>query len=301
MKPKTINQARVMAKVLGMHKNLYQNLLFQEHFFTPHQFELFTRLNGEFENGYPLDYIIGEVVFLENNFIVKPGVLIPRPETEIWVGEFIKKNFYKNNKINGKYCKTILIDIGAGTGVIGLSLARIFKKVYLTDIFPIPLAILQENKNLFIKNNPALKSSEIQIIKSDLLSSLEIKNIISNCPVLTLKKGLVGTLVRINFPCPDKIEGIITKSKKIYTKKPVGDYIIVSNLPYVPKMKADKILENKISFEPGEAIFSGPGGRDHITNLIRQINKLDIWPREIHLELDNSHIICFGEIISSFK
>jgi release factor glutamine methyltransferase len=69
-------------------------------------------------SGEPIAYITGEKGFFGETFSVGPGVLIPRPETELLVEqalEFIKKREIKNPKI---------LDLGAGTGCIGFSILK---------------------------------------------------------------------------------------------------------------------------------------------------------------------------------
>ncbi len=63
--------------------------------------------------GVPLEYISGETFFYKFNFYVDRGVLIPRNETEILV-ELAVSRIKKNNFVN-------IIDIGTGSGAIGLS------------------------------------------------------------------------------------------------------------------------------------------------------------------------------------
>jgi len=75
----------------------------------------------------PLQYILGHTYFYGYRFTVGPSVLIPRPETELlvdWSVKFIKTQ---------PDCKHIL-DIGTGSGCIGISIA---KQLPLTTVFGI--------------------------------------------------------------------------------------------------------------------------------------------------------------------
>jgi len=78
--------------------------------------------------GEPIAYIIGEKGFYGENFSVGPGVLIPRPETELIVEqalEYIKKRGLENPTI---------LDLGAGTGCIGFSILKNCEKAKLTSV-----------------------------------------------------------------------------------------------------------------------------------------------------------------------
>ncbi len=66
------------------------------------------------KSGQPCAYILKEKHFFKNNFKVGPGVLIPRPETEILV-ESALELYRPAMKV---------ADLGAGSGCIGLSLAK---------------------------------------------------------------------------------------------------------------------------------------------------------------------------------
>lgn len=78
-------------------------------------------------NGYPLQYIIGEVEFYGRRFFVEEGVLIPRWETEGLVDIAIE--YIKNYDL--KYA----LDIGVGSGVILVTLAlETGIKVFGTDV-----------------------------------------------------------------------------------------------------------------------------------------------------------------------
>jgi len=79
----------------------------------------------------PLAYIIGYREFFGRDFYVAPGVLIPRPETELLVEEalgFIAQRFPQRDPI--------IAEIGTGSGVIAISLALEMPRarIYATDI-----------------------------------------------------------------------------------------------------------------------------------------------------------------------
>lgn len=95
--------------------------------------------------GEPLAYITGEKFFYKNNFYVDQRVLIPRPETELIVEKAVS--------IKGQDQK--IIDIGAGSGCIGLSIAleKISAQVWLVDTSKLALEVsLQNKKNLKVEN-----------------------------------------------------------------------------------------------------------------------------------------------------
>ena len=50
---------------------------------------------------FPLQYLLESVPFLDLEILVKPPVLIPRPETEEWVGDLIDS--LKRYKITNSY------------------------------------------------------------------------------------------------------------------------------------------------------------------------------------------------------
>ena len=87
----------------------------------------FYRLVLKRQQGVPLAYIVGEKEFWSLPFRVAPGVLIPRPETELLVEKVIELSA-RNNEL--------IIDIGTGAGNIAVSLAKELPNVQIlaTDI-----------------------------------------------------------------------------------------------------------------------------------------------------------------------
>jgi release factor glutamine methyltransferase len=78
----------------------------------------------------PLQYLLGECEFMSLPFKMRRGVFIPRPETEILVETVVAKT-----KADGVRTGRIL-DIGTGSGVIAISLAKCLMPdlVVATDI-----------------------------------------------------------------------------------------------------------------------------------------------------------------------
>jgi release factor glutamine methyltransferase len=87
----------------------------------------------------PLQYVLGETVFLERIFKVNEAVLIPRPETEEMVWRILKE-------IGPSYEGKIL-DVGTGSGCIAISLALgcLNASVYAVDLSSTALEIARSN------------------------------------------------------------------------------------------------------------------------------------------------------------
>ncbi len=119
--------------------------------------------------GTPLQYIIGEWDFYNCNFRVGEGVLIPRPETEMLVDdtlEYLRARYqdasddatsmiYKviyGQRVRGEYVldetsKAMILDLCAGSGCIGISIAKNFPscKVMAVEKSPEAFEYLKQN------------------------------------------------------------------------------------------------------------------------------------------------------------
>lgn len=302
---KSINEARILAHILKITD--YQSLLINSNIDYPLRIQAkFQTLVDKFNSGYPMDYILGKTYFLENEYCINEGVLIPRPETEYWVQNLKYKILQNPNFYRDKF----LLDVGCGSGTIGLSLSKYFKKVILIDLYKTPLKTAQTN---IIK----LNINNAKILKSNLL--YEVSNFYQTS-ILPSKKNIEqirDTQLNINFAkfnndniIPSKQidfqEYIKTiKQKSNYKKKPFENnlrslvnelihsgYVLVSNPPYVTNMDRVNIKNNKIEFEPKTSIFSNHNGLSHFRRLMSQINDF-ILPCQIHIELDIRHIDLF--------
>lgn len=123
------------------------------------------------KESYPLQYLIGKWAFYDFEVFVEPGVLIPRPETELLVEEAI------NSIEDGSR----VLEIGSGTGIISIALAR-HKNAKVTAI-----DINKEAIEL-AKKNAAYNDVEIDFRLGDLFEPIlkdeSFDLIISNPPYI---------------------------------------------------------------------------------------------------------------------
>jgi len=105
--------------------------------------------------GTPLQHLIGEVQFFGLRFRVSCDALIPRPETEELL-DHILRLVPRNRRI-------ACLDVGTGTGVIAICLARYFPRATVTAID------ISEQALGLARENAALNDVEdrIEFIKSD--------------------------------------------------------------------------------------------------------------------------------------
>lgn len=135
-------------------------------------------------SGEPLEYVLGTQEFMSLEFDVNPSVLIPRADTETLVEIIIDEC-----KKSGKALK--LLDIGAGSGCIGISIAYYTDNTHITEA-DISTDALSTAKGNAEKNNV---SSRIDFINCDILSEIpdgKFDIIVSNPPYI--ETDIIDTL-----------------------------------------------------------------------------------------------------------
>ena len=153
--------------------------------------------------GIPLPYLLGEWSFYGRTFKVNPHVLIPRADTEILIEKAL-------SKINAHDLYEIL-DLGCGTGIIGITIAleRPLSNVTLIDQSDHAIQNTKENQTLHQVTN-------VMIQKSDWFGALDQTRfdvILSNPPYLEnndphLSQGLEDEPLDALVSGPTGIEAI---------------------------------------------------------------------------------------------
>ena len=78
------------------------------------------------EAGEPLAYLLGSAFFKGLEFAVSPAVLIPRPDTEVLVDEALKRA--------QALTAPRIVDLGSGSGIIAILLARLCPSAAVTAV-----------------------------------------------------------------------------------------------------------------------------------------------------------------------
>ena len=111
--------------------------------------------------GTPFQYVVGSVLFYEWEFLVGPGVLIPRPETELLVDAALKE-------LQTAPAGSRVLDLCTGSGAIILSLALKHPELSCigVDLSPEALSWGQKNKE-------ALHATNCTLLQGDLFQPLK--------------------------------------------------------------------------------------------------------------------------------
>ncbi len=136
--------------------------------------------------GEPLQHVTGEQGFRRSMLVVRPGVFVPRPETEILV-ELVLAELARLES-------PVVVDVGTGSGAIALAVKdeRADARVLATDLSPAAVALARENAlNLGL---------QIEVFQGDLLDPVPatlrgaVHAIVSNPPYVGV--GEMETLPR---------------------------------------------------------------------------------------------------------
>ena len=128
--------------------------------------------------GEPLQHLLGTVEFCGQTFVCDKRALVPRPETEQLV-ELL------GSEVSGQKSAVRIVDVGTGSGVIALSLAKKFPETEIlgVDISDDALALARENATRLGLNE------RVGFEKGDLLENLteRFDLIVANLPYVSIQ------------------------------------------------------------------------------------------------------------------
>jgi release factor glutamine methyltransferase len=137
-------------------------------------FDTFWGLVKRRVNFEPIEYITNRVSFYWDEFFIKEGALIPRPESEI----LVDKTAWLIKRVDAK----VIAEIGVGSGAVSVTLAKMFPELSIiaTDISDDALSVAK--KNIELHN----VESQIDLVKTSLLDEVgeSIDLIVSNPPYI---------------------------------------------------------------------------------------------------------------------
>jgi release factor glutamine methyltransferase len=150
--------------------------------------------------GIPIQHLLGKVWFHKHEFKTDARALIPRPETEELAEWILKWELSENQHV---------LDMGCGSGVLGLTLAaaRPGWHATLADVSPDALALARENA-------AALEIPNSEFIQSDLFSAIDtpFDGIVANLPYVpeadraTLTREVMHDPALALFSGPDGLD-----------------------------------------------------------------------------------------------
>ena len=187
--------------------------------------------------GQPVQYVIGLADFGPRQFIVSPGVLIPRPETyELCQWIMYNEQYIMHNE------ECHILDIGTGSGCIACTLAAEWPEAQVTawDISEQALSVARQNAER-LQVQVAFEQCDILSVTDEKLSSL-------HSPLSTLHSSLSS----LHSP-------LSTFSSPLSSlHSPLSSHtwdLIVSNPPYICQQEAALMAPHVLEHEPHLALF----------------------------------------------
>ena len=234
LKSSKIPNPEIDARILLSYAINYQNTIYMHNNFSiskkdKNKFYCFLdkRIQGK-----PVSRILGSRNFWKNNFLINKYTLDPRPDSETIIDVVTKT--YRNS--NNHYQ---ILDLGSGSGCIGLSL-------------------IDEIKNASLLSVDVCKQS------------LEILN--RNANRLNLNKKL--NYAKINWFDDKWSENIkkITQNYKLFSKNKFD--IIVCNPPYIKSSDIEKLQTEVKDYDPLLSLDGGIDGCDSYWAIFKDLREL---------------------------
>ncbi len=182
--------------------------------------------------GKPVSRILGSRNFWKNNFLINKYTLDPRPDSEVIVDVLTKTCRNSSNHFQ-------VLDLGSGSGCIGLSLIDEIKNASLlsVDICKQSLEILNKNANRLNLMNK-LHYAQINWFEDTWIENIKI----------------------------------ITQNEKLFSKNKFD--IIVCNPPYIKSSDIEKLQIEVKNYDPLVSLDGGIDGCDSYRAIFKDLREL---------------------------
>ena len=229
--------------------------------------ELWDQINEKYrlysEDHEPLEYILWYVEYGWLRFSVNKNTIIPRPETEYMieaVREYLTNLTPIPSSLPGEgwpqdsLKKNILVDVGTGSGVLGLSLLHShgsqIEQAFLIDISEWALAVAKGNYDSLVKNGDIDQNIDVTVAQGNLFD----------------RELIAGGLIRASQWSIRRDSS--TSSEWQHQRK---EFIVLANLPYIPDETFDTNPDLSIKYEPRVAFVGGDDGLELYRIMFAQI------------------------------
>lgn len=188
----------MLAHVLGANR---MELHSREFILHPEQQELFQEMVQARKSGTPTQYLTGEAPFRYLTFSVGPGVLIPRPETELLVDAALVEIERIQSAPNLSSVPDVsIVDLGAGSGAIAISIAHEAAQRRM----PVHVVAVEKSASAveWLKKNISRHEVDVRVIHDDVSNALQgVKSdvVVANPPYIP-NETVLPDLVKENEP-----------------------------------------------------------------------------------------------------
>ncbi len=178
--------------------------------------------------GEPLQYLTGVQVFMDHEYQVGPGVLVPRPETEVLLTEAVA--ILSHLGPQWKKSSRLGLEVGTGSGVLSIELLTTFPK--------------------------------LTILASEFSPEAERYANLNGRKILGEGENGEGRFKILSVESPSEVLEPFKRERKMFKTFGPGADFLITNPPYLISPsdgEASNEVESQVmDFEPGVALFAPP-------------------------------------------